>query len=80
METAVLGAQERFIPIFLTATITALGLLPLAVNAAKPGQEISGPMAIAVLGGLISSTALNLVFLPVVAKHFSRPTRRTTPP
>jgi CzcA family heavy metal efflux pump len=75
METAVIGAQERLIPIFLTATITALGLLPLAWNAAKPGQEISGPMAITVLGGLISSTVFNLVFLPVVAKHFSRPAR-----
>ena len=76
METAVLGAQERLIPILLTATITALGLLPLAWEAAKPGQEISGPMAIAVLGGLISSTALNLLFLPVVAKHLSRPSTR----
>ncbi|MGH6828924.1 MAG: efflux RND transporter permease subunit [Rhizomicrobium sp.] len=47
-------------------------MLPLAWEAAKPGQEISGPMAIAVLGGLISSTALNLVFLPVVARHFNR--------
>ena len=72
VETAVVGAQERLIPILLTATITALGLLPLAVEAAKPGQEISGPMAIAVLGGLISSTSLNLIFLPVIAKHFDR--------
>jgi CzcA family heavy metal efflux pump len=75
MGTAVLGAQERLVPILLTATITALGLLPLALEAAKPGQEISGPMAIAVLGGLISSTALNLVFLPVVARHFNRRSR-----
>lgn len=73
MEVVVLGAQERLIPILLTATITALGLLPLAWEAARPGQEISGPMAIAVLGGLISSTALNLVFLPAVAKRFDRP-------
>jgi CzcA family heavy metal efflux pump len=72
METAVLGAQERLIPILLTATITALGLMPLAWQLAKPGQEISGPMAIVVLGGLVSSTMLNLVFLPVVAKHLNR--------
>jgi Cu/Ag efflux pump CusA len=72
IETVVLGAQERLNPILLTATITALGLLPLAWEAARPGQEISGPMAITVLGGLISSTALNLLFLPVVAKHFNR--------
>ena len=73
METVVLGAQERLIPILLTASMTALGLLPLAWEAAKPGQEISGPMAIAVLGGLISSTILNLLFLPVIAKRFNRP-------
>lgn len=71
MEAVVVGAQERLVPILLTATITALGLLPLAWEAARPGQEISGPMAITVLGGLISSTALNLLFLPVVAKHFN---------
>jgi Cu/Ag efflux pump CusA len=65
--TAVRGAQERFIPIVLTASITALGLLPLALEMNRPGQEISGPMAIAVLGGLISSTVLNLLFLPVIA-------------
>ena len=68
--TAIRGAQERLIPILLTASITALGLLPLAVEMNRPGQEISGPMAIAVLGGLISSTILNLLFLPVIALRF----------
>ena len=73
MEAAVLGAQERLIPILLMASMAALGLFPLAREAAKPGPEISGPMAIAVLGGLISSTVLNLLFLPAIAMHFSRP-------
>jgi Cu/Ag efflux pump CusA len=71
--TAVRGAQERLIPILLTASITALGLLPLAVEMDRPGQEISGPMAIAVLGGLISSTVLNLLVLPVIALRFGGP-------
>lgn len=72
LDTAILGAQERLVPIILTATITALGLIPLAWALAKPGQEISGPMAIAVLGGLVSSTVLNLIFLPAVATRFNR--------
>ena len=76
--TAVRGAQERFIPIVLTASITALGLLPLAVEMNRPGQEISGPMAIAVLGGLISSTILNLLILPVIALRFGG--RKASPP
>lgn len=71
METIVRGAQERLIPILMTAAVTALGLLPLAWGLAKPGHEIEGPMAVAVLGGLLTSTFLNLIFLPVMAKRWS---------
>ncbi len=71
--TVILGAQERLIPILMTAAVTALGLLPLAIGLSKPGHEIEGPMAVAVLGGLLSSTVLNLVLLPVMAGRFSRP-------
>ncbi len=67
------GANERFIPILMTAAVTALGLAPLALSAAHPGQEIEGPMAITVLGGLISSTLLNLVVLPALSHRFSGP-------
>jgi CzcA family heavy metal efflux pump len=73
--TVLRGAQERLVPILMTAAVTALGLLPLAVGMNRPGQEIEGPMAITVLGGLISSTLLNLVVLPALADRFSRPKR-----
>ena len=66
------GANERLIPILMTATVTALGLAPLAVGINQPGQEIGGPMAVVVLGGLVSSTALNLFVLPSFAWRFVR--------
>jgi Cu/Ag efflux pump CusA len=67
------GANERFVPILMTAAVTALGLAPLAFGINQPGQEIEGPMAIAVLGGLFSSTLLNLFVLPALAQRYSRP-------
>ncbi|HEY8255332.1 MAG TPA: efflux RND transporter permease subunit, partial [Rhizomicrobium sp.] len=72
-ETVQLGARERLVPILMTATVTALGLLPLAIGMNQPGQEIEGPMAVTVLGGLLSSTFLNLVVLPALAERFSGP-------
>ena len=71
VSTVLRGAQERLVPILMTATVTALGLLPLAVGLAKPGHEIEGPMAVAVLGGLLTSTLLNLLLLPVMARRWS---------
>lgn len=70
-ETAELGAMHRLAPIVMTATVTALGLLPIAVGANLPGQEIEGPMAIVILGGLCSSTALTLLVLPALAARFA---------
>jgi Cu/Ag efflux pump CusA len=72
LQTALRGANERLIPILMTAAVTALGLAPLAFNMKHPGQEIEGPMAVAVLGGLVSSTILNLLVLPALARRFSR--------
>ena len=72
-QTVSRGAQERLVPILMTAAVTALGLLPLAIGLNQPGQEIEGPMAVAVLGGLISSTLLNLVVLPALAERFGGP-------
>ncbi len=72
LPTALRGANERLIPILMTAAVTALGLAPLAFNMKHPGQEIEGPMAVAVLGGLVSSTLLNLLVLPALARRFSR--------
>ena len=75
-ETVTRGAQERLVPILMTAAVTALGLLPLAVGMAQPGQEIEGPMAVTVLGGLVTSTILNLVVLPALAQRFGGPKGR----
>ncbi len=72
METAVRGATERLVPILMTALVTALALLPLAVTSGAPGNEIEGLMAIVILGGLITSTALNLIVLPTLALRYGR--------
>jgi len=64
------GANERLVPILMTAAVTALGLAPLAFGLHRPGQEIEGPMAVTVLGGLLSSTLLNLLVLPALAQRF----------
>ena len=56
----------------MTAAVTALGLAPLAIGMHRPGQEIEGPMAVTVLGGLISSTFLNLFLLPALAHRYVR--------
>ena len=70
--TAIDGASERLIPILMTALVTALGLLPLALRSNAPGQEIEGPLAIVILGGLVTSTALNLLVLPTLALRLGR--------
>jgi CzcA family heavy metal efflux pump len=71
-ETAVRGATERLIPISMTALVTALGLLPLAIGSGEAGREIEGPMAVVILGGLVTSTLLNLLVLPTLALRFGR--------
>ena len=78
IELVMRGANERFVPILMTAAVTALGLAPLALGAHHPGQEIEGPMAITVLGGLLSSTLLNLFVLPALAQRYvPNPPRRS---
>ena len=72
LETALQGAGERLMPILITATITGLGLLPLALGAGEAGREIEGPMAIVILGGLLTSTGLNLLVLPTLALRWGR--------
>ncbi len=71
-ETAVRGASERLLPILMTALVVTLGLLPIAWGAGEAGKEIEGPMAIVILGGLLTSTVLNLLVLPVLASRFGR--------
>lgn len=63
-ESIVKGSLERLAPILMTALTAALGLIPLAMASGKPGSELLAPLAIVVLGGLISSTLLNLFVVP----------------
>ena len=72
LETAIRGASERLPSILMTALVTALGLLPLAAGSGQPGREIEGPMATIIVGGLVTSTILNLLILPTVMLHFGR--------
>lgn len=70
LTTAIEGASERLVPILMTALVTGLGLLPLALGNGEAGREIEGLMAIVILGGLLTSTTLNLLILPTLAARF----------
>ena len=72
------GANERLAPILMTASATALALVPLAVAGAIPGHEIEHPMAIVILGGLVTATLLNLFVLPSLYLRFGRAKRTAT--
>lgn len=69
---AVRGAEERLAPILMTALTAALALLPLVVGGNRPGHEIEYPMALVILGGLLSSTLMNLFFIPSLFRAFGR--------
>ena len=60
------GSEDRLLPIIMTALTSALALIPIAVSGTEPGNEIQSPMAIVILGGLFSSTILNLVVVPII--------------
>ena len=68
-ETVRLGAERRLRPVLMTASITAFGLVPL-LFATGPGSEIQQPLAIVVIGGLITSTLLTLILLPILFERF----------
>lgn len=63
-EAIIQGSQERLIPILMTALTAVLGLVPLAWAAGEPGSELLAPLAIVILGGLVTSTLLNLIVVP----------------
>ena len=70
--TAIKGAADRLTPILMTSIVTGLGILPLALGRGDPGREIQGPMAVVILGGLVTSMALNLLVLPTLALRYGR--------
>ena len=72
LRLAVRGARERLAPILMTALATGLALVPLVIAGDIPGAEIEYPMAIVILGGLITSTLLNLFVAPSLYLRFGR--------
>ena len=72
------GAKRRLRPVLMTASITAFGLIPL-LFATGPGSEVQRPLAIVVIGGLISATALTLILLPILYLRFGQPSVETNP-
>jgi cobalt-zinc-cadmium resistance protein CzcA len=68
-EVIVVGSERRLRPVLMTASLTAFGLLPM-LFATGPGSEIQRPLAIVVIGGLVSSTFLTLILLPILYEMF----------
>jgi CzcA family heavy metal efflux pump len=77
-ELVLRGARERIAPIMMTALTTGLALVPLVIAGNIPGQEIEYPMAIVILGGLVTSTLLNLLVVPTLYLRFGKP-RQSVP-
>lgn len=71
MELLLEGAVDRLNPILMTAFTTGLALIPLALKGSEAGNEIQSPMAIVILGGLVSATILNLFVIPCVYQWMS---------
>jgi len=72
------GSRERLAPILMTALTAGLALVPLVVRGGEPGNEIQSPMALVILGGLLTSTFLNLVVVPVLYERWARATYPST--
>ena len=79
LELVIRGARERISPILMTAAATGLALVPLLIAGTIPGHEIEHPMAVVILGGLITSTTLNLFVMPALYLRFGRSQVRPAP-
>jgi Cu/Ag efflux pump CusA len=75
LDLVVRGSLERLAPILMTALATGLALVPLAIAGNKPGHEIEHPMAVVILGGLVTSTVLNLFLMPALYLAFGHSRR-----
>ena len=73
------GAKERLSPILMTSLAAGFGVLPLVIAGTIPGNEIEHPMAVAILGGLVTSTVLNLFVVPALYLRFGKPMSAPTP-
>ncbi|MBA3357771.1 MAG: efflux RND transporter permease subunit [Pyrinomonadaceae bacterium] len=71
-DAIVQGSMERLSPILMTALVTGVGLIPLALGAGEPGKEIQQPMAVVILGGIVTSTFLNMIVIPALYLKFGR--------
>jgi Cu/Ag efflux pump CusA len=74
-ELVIRGALERLAPISMTALATGLAIVPLIITGSAPGQEIEHPMAVVILGGLVTSTLLNLFIIPSLYLRFAKSRR-----
>ena len=72
-ELVLRGSEERLAPILMTALATGLALLPILLGGSRPGHEIEHPMAVVIVGGLVTSTLLNLFLIPGLYLRFARP-------
>ena len=71
-ELVIRGAEERLSPILMTALVTSLALVPIVLGGDRSGHEIEHPMAVVIIGGLVTSTALNLFLLPSIYLRYGR--------
>ena len=71
-ETLITGSSDRLNAILMTALTAALALIPLALQGNLPGNEIQSPMAQVILGGLLTSTLLNIYIVPIVYKYLKK--------
>ena len=71
-QAIVQGSLERLSPILMTALVTGVGLIPLALGAGQPGKEIQQPMAVVILGGIVTSTFLNMIVIPALYSRYGQ--------